>query len=80
MIWPQRSPLTDRDGTAIDVHFLRVDAEAALVFERDDGEGLVELPEINVVHGQAVAREQARYGHRRSNAHLVRLTPTHDWW
>ena len=45
---------TDGDGAAVDIDLSGVDLEGVDVVERDDGEGLVDLPQVDVVYRQPV--------------------------
>src|SRR5262249_48724698 len=65
--------MADRDRAAIDVVLLGIDAELVARIEALAGEGLVELPEIDVVDLQAMALEKLRHGVDRADAHLVGL-------
>ena len=65
--------MADRDRAAIDVDLLGIDAERVAAIERLRGEGLVQLPEVDVGDLQAVALQQARHGEDRADAHLVGL-------
>src|SRR6266481_5013586 len=65
--------MTDRDRAAIDVVLLGIDAELVARIEALAGEGLIELPEIDIVDLEAVALQQLRHGVDRADAHLVRL-------
>src|SRR5947208_2394706 len=49
---PER--VADGDGAAVDVVLLRVDAELVAAVEALAGEGLVQLPQVDVVDLQAV--------------------------
>src|SRR6185437_6030366 len=65
--------VTDRDGAAIDIVLGGIDAEAVAAVERLDGEGLVELPEVDVVDLEAVLLQELRHGEDRADPHLVGL-------
>ena len=69
--------VADRDGAAIDVEDVVVDAQPVAAVERLHGEGLVELPQVDVVDAQAVTLQQPGYGEGRADAHLVGLTASH---
>src|SRR5439155_16119482 len=51
----------DRDGAAVDVERVHGNAEAIAAVDDLDREGLVELPQADVVHRQAVALVPARH-------------------
>ena len=42
------------------------------------GKGFVQFPQINVIHGQTIALQQARNGKHRANTHLIRLTASYS--
>ena len=65
--------MADGDGAAIDIEPLLRNAEPVAAIEHLAGERLVEFPQIDVVHLQAVALEQLRHGEDRADAHLVGL-------
>ena len=58
--------VADRDRPAVDVEDVVVDAELVAAIERLAGEGLVQLPEVDVVDLQPLALEQARNGKDRA--------------
>ncbi|MNT71020.1 hypothetical protein D3C72_2094630 [compost metagenome] len=65
--------MAQRDGTAVHVQAVHRDAQLFLAVQRLRGEGLVQFPEVDVLHLQAVARQQLGDGVDRADAHLVRL-------
>src|SRR3546814_2320526 len=65
--------MADGDGAAVDVQPVVRDAELVAAVEHLDGEGLVQLPQADVVDPQAVALEQLRYREDRADAHVFRL-------
>src|SRR5688572_20209161 len=65
--------VADGDGAAVDVVLLRVDAQLVAAVEALAGEGLVQLPQVDVVHLQAMPLQQARDGEDRPDAYLVGL-------
>ena len=65
--WPRR------DGAAVGVDALEVDVELALPGQHDRGEGLVDLDDVDVGHGHAVAVEQALGGVDRAGEHEHRV-------
>src|SRR5271169_1447991 len=65
--------MADRNRTAIDVEFVRIDAELVAAINHLNRIGLVELPEIDVVDLQPVPLEKPRNRRDRADAHLVRL-------
>src|SRR3569623_2855311 len=65
--------MANRDRAAVDVVLGGIDAELVARVEALAGEGLVELPEIDVVDLQAVALQELRHREDRADAHLVRL-------
>src|SRR5579883_1554294 len=70
--------MADRDGAAIDIVFRGIDAEPVAAIERLHGEGLVQLPEIDVVDLEAMPLEQLGHGEDRADAHLVGLAAGDD--
>src|SRR6202012_2229670 len=65
--------MADRDRAAVDVVLLRIDAEPVARIKTLAGEGLVELPDVDIVDLQPMALEQLRHGEHRSDTHLVGL-------
>ena len=65
--------VADRDRAAVDVELVVRDAELVAAVDHLHGEGLVQLPQVDVVDLQAVALEQPRHREDRADAHLVRL-------
>ena len=65
--------VTERDGAAVDVHLLTIEAE--LFFDREilAGERLVHFDQIEVVERQAGALERLPRGRRRTHAHVRRI-------
>src|ERR1700761_8079694 len=63
--------MTDRNRATIDVELVGINAELVAAIDHLDREGLIELPEIDVVDLQAVALEQPGHGDHRANTHLV---------
>src|SRR6266540_4801856 len=62
-----------RDRAAIDVELLRIDTEPVAAVDDLRGERLVQLPHVDVVDLEVVAREELRYREHGADAHLVRL-------
>jgi hypothetical protein len=50
---------------------------AALAIQGLRGKGFVQLPQVDVLHLQAVARQQLGHGKHRADAHLVGLAAGH---
>ena len=69
--------MADRNGAARDVQPIVRDTQPVAAVEHLHGEGLIQFPEADIVHGQAVAFQQARHRKDRTDAHLVRLAPRH---
>src|SRR5438105_13416480 len=65
--------MPDGDGAAIDIELVRRNAEAVAAVQHLTGERFVELPQVDVVHGEPLLLEQLRYGEDGADAHLVRL-------
>ncbi len=65
--------VADRDRAAVDVELVVVDAEPVAAVDHLHGEGLVQLPEADVVDLEAVRLEELRHGEHRADAHLVRI-------
>src|SRR5688572_32364771 len=61
----------DSDRAAVDVEPLVVDPETIATVERLHGEGLVQLPEPDIVDAEPLALEQPRYREDGSDAHLL---------
>src|SRR5262249_48153243 len=66
--------VTHCDGAAVDVQPVVRDSEAIPAIEHLYREGLIELPEPDVLHFDACALEQPRHGEYRSDSHFLRLT------
>src|SRR5690606_14298811 len=69
--------VADRNRAAVDVELLHRDAELVTAVHDLRRERLVQLPQVDVVHGQAGALQQPRDGVDRTDAHLVRLAAGH---
>ena len=65
--------VADGDRAAVDIEAFQRNAQLALAVQGLRGKGLVQLPEINVLHRQSVARQQLGHGKHRANAHLIGL-------
>src|SRR5207253_1629848 len=65
--------VADRDGAAVDVQRLRRDTEPVTAVDDLDGEGLVQLPEVDLVPAEAEAFEEPRHGEHGADPHLVGL-------
>ena len=65
--------MAERDRAAIDVGRLPRRLQFALVIERGDGVGFVQLPQVDVGHGEAVVRHQLADGRGDGDAHLLRM-------
>src|SRR5690606_6257636 len=65
--------VADRDRAAVDVVDVGIDAEGVAAVEALAREGLVELPQVDVVDLQALALEQPGNREDGADAHLVRL-------
>src|SRR4051812_31252216 len=67
-----------RDRAAVDVDLVGVDAELVAAIQHLHREGFVQLPQADVVDGEAMTLEQARHREHRADAHLVRLAAGGD--
>ncbi len=65
--------MADRDTAAVDVEFVRIDAQLVAAIERLARERLVDFPEADVVDLEARAVEQFGNGKDRTNAHFLGL-------
>ena len=65
--------VADRDRAAVDVEPVHRDAELVAAVEHLHREGLVQLPQVDVVDRQAQALEHLRHREHRADAHLVGL-------
>ena len=72
---PER--VADGDGTAVHVVDLGVDLEPVPAVHALRGEGLVELPEIDVADPEPGLFEELRHRKHRADPHLVRLAAGH---
>src|SRR3954453_18267207 len=70
--------MAHRDRAAVDIDLVGVDAELVPAIQHLHRESFVQLPQADVVDGQAITLEQARHGEYRADAHLVRLAPGGD--
>ena len=66
--------MANGNRAAVDVVFFRIDAELVTAVETLAGKGFVQLPEADVINGEAETLEQ--FGHRihRANTHFVGIT------
>src|ERR1700722_19617891 len=65
--------VADRDRTAVDIEFLRIDPEFIAAVDDLHRKGFVELPEIDIIDIKTMTLEQTRDREYRPDAHLVRL-------
>ena len=65
--------VADGNGATVDVEVLVRNAEGVATVEHLNGKRFVELPEPDVIHGQAVFLEQLRHGIHRTDTHFVRI-------
>ncbi len=65
--------MADGNGAAIDVQPVIGNAELVGAIDHLAGKGFVQLPQIDVLHFQAVPFEQARHCIGRTDSHFVRL-------
>src|SRR4051794_24711134 len=70
--------MAHRDRAAVDIDLVGVDAELVAAIQHLHRESFVQLPQADVVDGQAMTLEQARHGEYRADAHLVRLAAGGD--
>ena len=70
--------MADRDRAAVDVQLLVGDAELVAAIKHLHGEGLVQLPQVDVVHLEPEALQQLGDRIDRTDAHLVGLAAGHD--
>src|SRR5262245_12872393 len=70
--------MADRDRAAVDVELLVGDAELVAAVEHLHREGLVQFPQIDVVHLEPEALQELGDGVDRADAHLVRLAARND--
>src|SRR5947209_3717352 len=64
--------MTNRNGAAVDIVTLGIDAEAVAAIESLNGEGLVELPEPDILDPEPVLPQQLWNRENRADPHLVR--------
>src|SRR6266850_2864790 len=69
--------VAQRDGAAVDVQALVWDADAVAAVDHLHGEGLVQLPEIDVGDLLPGLLEELRHGEYRSDPHLARVAARH---
>ncbi len=69
--------MADGDRAAVDVVLLVIDTQGVAAVQALRGEGLVELPQVDIGNLQPFCLEQARYGVDGTDAHLFRLTTGH---
>src|SRR6185437_12231723 len=65
--------MSDRDSSAIDVQSIIGNAEPVAAVDDLHREGLVQLPQTDVLHLDAGALQQARNREYRTDSHLFRL-------
>src|SRR6185369_564840 len=65
--------MAHRDGAAVDVQAVHRDAQLVGAIEHLHGEGLVELPQVDVVDAEAQTLEHLGHREHRTDAHLVGL-------
>src|SRR6202030_1005254 len=64
--------VTDRNGAAVDIVPLGIDAEPVAAVQSLHGEGLVELPEPDILDLEPVLPQQLWNGENPADPHLVR--------
>src|SRR5262245_34381991 len=69
--------VADGDGAAVDVELVLGDAELVAAVDDLHREGLVELPQADVVDSDPGALQQPRHSVDRTDAHLVGLAARH---
>ena len=69
--------VTNRDRTAVDVQALQRNTQLALAVQGLRSKGFVQLPQVDILNGQAVALEQLGHGKHGANAHLIGLATGH---
>ena len=65
--------MAERDGAAVDVQFLQVDAELPDASQHLRGERLVDLDEIDLSHGETGSFKRFLRRRNRPDAHIVRV-------
>src|SRR5258708_22875595 len=65
--------MTDRDRAAVDMETFLRNAQPVAAVKHLARKGFVELPQINIVDIEALARQQLGNAEHRADAHLVRL-------
>ena len=70
--------VADRNGTAVHVELLRIDAQTVAAVDHLDSESFVEFPEIDVFDLEALALQQFRNGKDRADAHFIGFAAG-DW-
>ena len=65
--------MADGDSATVDVEFVVVYPQFVAAVDHLHGEGLVKLPQADVVQRQAVLLKQLGHRENRANAHLIRL-------
>src|SRR5262249_51445889 len=66
-----------RDGSTIHIELIWVNPQPVTAIDDLDGEGLVQLPEIDVLDAQAMALEQLRHREHGANPHLIGFAAGH---
>src|SRR5215831_8871468 len=66
--------VADRDGTAVHVQPLVGNPQPVAAVDYLTGKGLIQLPQIDIFHAQAVALEKFRNRKDWPDSHLVRFT------
>src|SRR3954464_4891523 len=69
--------VADGNRPAIDVELLRIDPEPVAAVQHLAGEGLVQLPQVDVLDPQTVLLQQLGDGEDRADAHLVGCATGH---
>src|SRR5258708_4799119 len=69
--------MAERDGAAVAVQALVRDADAVAAVDPRQGEGFVELPEVDVARLLAGLLEELRYREHGADAHLARIAARH---
>src|SRR6266481_1858057 len=65
--------MTNRNGSTVDVEFLRINAQPVTAVNHLHGKGFIQLPHVDIIHLQAGPLQQLRNGEDRTDAHFIRI-------
>ena len=69
--------MAHRDRATVHLEALLRNSQSVGAVQHLHGEGLVELPQVNVLCSKVIARQELGYGEHRPNSHLLWMATRH---